>query len=160
MSFDLKTIRDDVITFLDSHNTTTTGISANLETGVQKIVGGTPLYGVYNTIFPIIWVTIGEHAEEINSMGNGSCREARFTIELYPATQVGYGHDDGQMKKAEDEIITLAQQIQDKIREDADMGISGLQVQGISASYNQDVPGETTYVKAAQITLNCYKLIN
>lgn len=160
MSFDLKTVRDDVITFLNSHNTTTSGISANLTTPVKKILGGTPLYGKFSTHFPIIWVTIGDHSEEINSMGNGAFRDANFTIEIYPATSVGYGQGDGQMKAAEDEVITLAQQIQDKVREYATMGISGLQVNAITSLYNQDVPGETHYVKAAQITLSCYKLIN
>lgn len=161
MSVDLLAWRDSLINLLDKNNVTASvyDISSGLARRVKYIRGGLPDYGIVNTQLPCIWVRVGEYAEERNTIGESAHRDVNITFEIFPATQYGAGHVSGGNIIADDEAVRLAQNIQDLFRAKNDLSITGMVVNGVDTSFNEEIQ-ESTYVKATKINVDCFKLVS
>lgn len=154
----LVDFKDHVKEFLEKYNDPGNehDISGELkeEHRVQKIITGPPSFGQISTNFPCVFVKIAEYDQEITSMGNSNHRHVAFSVDIFPCTQYGAGVDGGGNVAAEEECLTLTENILNLLRAKYDLSMSSDDVTLVTelrTSFDEAV-GESTYVKMNKIS--------
>lgn len=145
----LRTIRSAILSILDANNTTTSSsdISASLQTRVQKVIAGHPKRPVGLDEYPVVFVSLSGKTESAPFLGNVATRDMAVTWTVHCLTCLS-----DSATSAENECITLADNVEKCLRNYIDLS-GTVDYSNLEDTEYTLEDADSTYVHTARIGL-------
>jgi len=158
MAVDLTSILGSLENLLHKNNTVSSSsdISNSLNKRVQVFYKGSR--GMSNkqpvpkTLYPCVFVELGNKTEEFITVGNNAKRDMNIEFDIVPVVDYGIGTFDSR-ENSDIELIKLSQNIESLIRANITLSSTVHQALIINSTYDVELKADDTYISVSRITL-------